>query len=60
MNFSLQNPYNFKQTSDEDKEKYQVGDYQLIQFPRQFVFDNHTMIIHYGIYAGDEAFSSPK
>ena len=31
MNFSLQYPYNFKQTSDENKEKYQLGDYQLIQ-----------------------------
>ena len=23
--------YNFKQTSDENKEKYQLGDYKLIQ-----------------------------
>ena len=30
-NFSPQYPYNFKQTSDENKEKYQQRDYQLIQ-----------------------------
>ena len=24
-------PYNMKQTSDENKEKYQLGDYKLIQ-----------------------------
>ena len=24
-------PYNIKQTSDENKEKYQLGDYKLIQ-----------------------------
>ena len=28
---SLQHPCNFSQTSDENKEKYQLGDYQLIQ-----------------------------
>ena len=31
QNFSLQNQYNIKQTSDENKEKYQSGDYKLIQ-----------------------------
>ena len=31
QNFSLQYQYNIKQTSDENKEKYQSGDYQLIQ-----------------------------
>ena len=25
-------PYNIKQTSDENKEKYQLGDYKLIQY----------------------------
>ena len=25
-------PYNIKQTSDENKEKYQLGDYMLIQY----------------------------
>ena len=29
MNFSLQYQYNIKQTSDEIKEKYQLGDYWL-------------------------------
>ena len=31
QNFSLQYQYNIKQTSDENKEKYQLGDYKLIQ-----------------------------
>ena len=31
QNFSLQYQYNIKQTSDENKEKYQWGDYKLIQ-----------------------------
>ena len=31
QNFSLQYQYNIKQTSDEIKEKYQLGDYKLIQ-----------------------------
>ena len=30
-NFSLQYQYNIKQISDENKEKYQFGDNQLIQ-----------------------------
>ena len=25
-------PYNIKQTSDENKEKYHLGDYQMIQY----------------------------
>ena len=29
--FSLQYQYNIKQTSDENEEKYQLGDYKLIQ-----------------------------
>ena len=32
QNFSLQSHYNIKQTSDENKEKYQSGDYKLIQY----------------------------
>ena len=32
QNFSLQYQYNIRQTSDENKEKYQSGDYQLIQY----------------------------
>ena len=32
QNFSLQNQCNIKQTSDENKEKYQLGDYKLIQY----------------------------
>ena len=32
QNFSLQYQYNIKQTSDEIKEKYQLGDYKLIQY----------------------------
>ena len=31
-NFSLQYQYHIKQTSDENKEKYQLGDYKLIQY----------------------------
>ena len=31
QNFSSQYQYNIKQTSDKNKEKYQQGDYQLIQ-----------------------------
>ena len=31
-NFSLQLQYNTKQRSDENKEKYQSGDYKLIQY----------------------------
>ena len=30
QNFSLQYQYNTRQTSDENKEKYQLGDYWLI------------------------------
>ena len=32
QNFSLWYQYNIKQTSDENKEKYQSGDYKLIQW----------------------------
>ena len=32
QNFSLRYRYNVKQTSDENKEKYQLGDYKLIQY----------------------------
>ena len=32
INFSLHYHYNIKQTSNENKEKYQLGDYWLIQF----------------------------
>ena len=32
QNFSLQYQYNIKETSDEIKEKYQLGDYKLIQY----------------------------
>ena len=32
QNFSLQYQYNIRQTSDENKEKYQLGDYWLIQY----------------------------
>ena len=32
QNFSLRHQYNSKQTSNENKEKYQLGDYWLIQF----------------------------
>ena len=32
QNFSLQYQYHIKQTSDENKEKYQLKDYELIQY----------------------------
>ena len=32
QNFSLQNQYSIKQTSDKNKEKYQLGDYKLNQY----------------------------
>ena len=32
QNFSLQYQYNLKQTSDENKEKYHLGDCKLIQY----------------------------
>ena len=32
QNFLLQHQYNIKQTSDENKEKYQLGDYKIIQY----------------------------
>ena len=32
QNFSLQYQYNIKQTSGENIEKYQLGDYKLIQY----------------------------
>ena len=32
QHFSLQYQYNIKQTSDENEEKYQSGDYKLIQY----------------------------
>ena len=32
QNVSLQYQNNIKQTSDENKEKYQLGDYKLIQY----------------------------
>ena len=32
QNFLLQYQYNIKQTSDENKEKYQLGDYKIIQY----------------------------
>ena len=32
QNFSLLYQHNIKQTSDENKEKYQLGDYKLIQY----------------------------
>ena len=31
-NFSLQYQYNIKKTSYENKEKYQLGDYKIIQY----------------------------
>ena len=43
QNFSLQYQYNFKQTSDENKEKYQLGDYKLIQY--QFLQTNITITV---------------
>ena len=41
QNFSLQYQCNVKNTSDENKEKYQVGDYMLIQY--QILQTNITM-----------------
>ena len=32
LTISMQYQYNIKQTSDENKEKYQLGDYKLIQY----------------------------
>ena len=32
LTISIQYQYNIKQTSDENKEKYQLGDYKLIQY----------------------------
>ena len=32
QNFSIQYQNDIKQTSDENKEKYQLGDYKLIQY----------------------------
>ena len=32
LNFSLQYQYNIKQTSDENKEKYRLRNYKLIQY----------------------------
>ena len=40
QNFSLQYQYNIKQTSDENKEKYQVGDYRFIQYQ---ILQNHKI-----------------
>ena len=37
-------PYNIKQTSDENKEKYQLGDYKLIQ--HQILQTNITTVWH--------------
>ena len=36
-------PYNIKQTSDENKEKYQLGDYKLIQY--QILQTNNTRTV---------------
>ena len=36
-------PYNIKQTSDENKEKYKLGDYKLIQY--QILHANITRIV---------------
>ena len=43
QNFSLQYQYNIKQTSDENKENYQWGDYKLIQY--QIPQTNITRIV---------------
>ena len=32
LTISIQYKYNIRQTSDENKEKYQLGDYKLIQY----------------------------
>ena len=36
-------PYNIKQTSDENEEKYQLGDYKLIQY--QILQINITRVV---------------
>ena len=43
QNFSLQYQYNFKHSSDESREKYQLGDYKLIQY--QFLQTNITRTV---------------
>ena len=43
LNFSLLFQTNIKQTSDENKEKYKLGDYQLIQY--QILQNNNKIII---------------
>ena len=42
-NFSLQYQYNMQQTSDENKDKYQLGDYLLVQ--NQILRANITIIV---------------
>ena len=44
QNFSLQYQYNIKQAGDKKKEKYQLGDYFLIQY--QILQTNIARIIH--------------
>ena len=43
QNFFLQYQYNIKQTSDENKEKYQLGDYKIIQY--QILHTNITRTV---------------
>ena len=43
QNFLLQYQYNIKQTSDENKEKYQLGDYKIIQY--QILHTNITRTV---------------
>ena len=43
QNFSLQYQYNIKQTSDKKREKYQLGDYKLIQY--QILHTNIARIV---------------
>ena len=43
QNFSLQYQYNIKQTSNENNEKYKLGDYKLIQY--QILHANITRIV---------------
>ena len=43
LNFSLLFQTNIKQTSDENKEKYKLGEYQLIQY--QILQNNNKRII---------------
>ena len=43
QNFLLQHQYNIKQTSDENKEKYQLGDYKIIQY--QILHTNITRTV---------------